>query len=117
MQTLANPAPAPNAFFGGSVQGFNGKQNIAASSDLIAVGSAQFLLVGVTPQDVYLYGRQNDGTFSQTDNIQTPEPGMTFPGFDVYGQSVTLSDDDELYIGQMSPVFEGGGRVFVYELQ
>ncbi|MCH8248657.1 MAG: hypothetical protein IH913_03510, partial [Proteobacteria bacterium] len=117
VQTLANPVPLPFAYFG-AAPGFQGKQSISVSSDLIAVGSAQFggafggagLL-----QDVYLFGMQNDGTFSQTDNIPTPEPGVT--GFDAYGLSVTLSGDGELYIGQMGSVFEGGGRVFVYELQ
>jgi len=81
---------------------------------VIAVGSPQF---GGPLQEVYLFGKQNDGTFSQTDNLPTPDPGLTFPGFDLYGQSVTLGVDDDLYIGQMGAFFEGGGRVFVYEVQ
>ncbi len=44
-------------------------------------------------------------------------PGLVNPGIDVYGQPVTLSSDGELYIGQMGTVFEGGGGLFVYELQ
>jgi len=115
VQTILNPAPQAGAFFGAS-NPFNGKQSISASSDVIVVGSPQIGGAVVAPQDVDLFGRQNDGTFSQSDNIPTPEPGLTFLGFDAYGQSVTLTGDGELYIGQMGSVFEGGGRLFTLEL-
>ena len=116
VQTLPHPDPQPFAFFGGTLP-TNGKQTISASSEVIVVGSPQsfgFAVLG--PQDVYLFGRQNDGTFSETDNLPTPEPPLAIPGFDGYGQSVTLGDDDDLYIGQLGSFFEGGGRVFVYQV-
>jgi len=116
LQTLSNPMPQGAAYFGASSP-HNGKQTISASSDVIAVGSPQNLGVIFPPQDVYLFGRQNDGTFLLTDNIPTPEPAVTFLGSESYGQSVTLSGDGELYIGQMGLFFEGGGRLFIFELQ
>ncbi len=82
---------------------------------MIAVGSPQiFGAVGL--QDVYLFGRQNDGTFSQTDNLPTPELDLVLPGLEGYGQSVTLGGDDDLYIGQLGAGFGMGGRLFVYKL-
>ena len=35
----------------------------------------------------------------------------------LYGQSVKLIDDGQLTISQMGYLGQGGGRVFVYELQ
>ena len=114
VQTLVNPVPQLGALFG-AVFPFDGKQSISVNSDVIAVGSPQINGPVVLPQDVYLFGRQNDGTFLQTDNLPTPEPGDN-PRFDGYGLSVTLGVDDDLYIGQAGAPVQGGGRLFVYKL-
>ena len=59
--------------------------------------------------------RQSDGSFSLSVSLPNPVPATNiFRGF--WGESVNLIGSGQMTISRMGNAFEGGGAVFVYDI-
>jgi hypothetical protein len=110
IQTLPNPAPAAGTFYGTVFS--LGRQSIATNGDTIVVGTNSF---GVPDPDVQIYSRAGDGSYSAPTALASPRPGDPFNGAG-WGQSVHLTQDGQLMIGQMGWLWQWRGRLFIFDL-
>ena len=125
VQTLVSPNARPLQFFAASFG--PGKQTVATDGDLIVVGSPfwQYDIRKATccQDDVHVFAREaGANTFSLADSIPSPSPGT--PGFEIYGESVTLLGNGQLAIAQMTdgelyPVFDYvvTGQLFLFDIE
>jgi len=115
VQMLTSPNATPFGFFASNFG--NGKQPVTTDGNLIAVGTANFSGALPFQDDVHVYARDaGASTFSLADSVPSPAPGV--PGFEGYGQSVTLLGGDQLTIAQMSDGLTGlaTGQVFLFDI-
>jgi hypothetical protein len=86
---------------------------VTTDGELILVGTPN--LGGPSQLDAALFARDGGGDFVPADGIPSPSPG--FPGFEGYGQSVTLLGDQELAISQLFDAADtGNASVFLFEI-
>ena len=110
LQSLPNPGLT--AYYGSN--GSPGPQALATDGNLIVVGTTS---VHITDEsvDVDIYERQSDGSFSLSVSLPNPVPATNiFRGF--WGTSVYLIGSGQMMISRRGQVFEGGGSVFVYDI-